>query len=428
LGTAAEAVAVVKPGNRIWAGVWTSVPTMLCGALAARAGELAGVTIGTALTPFNWDTDAVNANFDVISFHTGPYERAAARAGRFDFIPVAQWHDGHLPPGLDRGFDAALVPISPPDADGYCSFGGGVWFGPTISDSADLLIGEVHPEFIRTAGTNRVHISKFARLAEFDVKPLPPPIPPRSEETELAAEVICTLVANEIVYDGCTLQFGVGDVSAALPLFLGDHHDLGVHTEIMPGGVVDLVKRGIATSAHSPIHPGKFIASALVQMPPEELAHIAEDERFELYDFTHTDDLRNLLRIENFVAVNNAMAVDVTGNVASETMGAALFSGTGGQAAFAVGASTAAGGSVTVLPSSQLTPGGRQSRIVAGHPPGTVVTVHRGFVDFVVTEQGIARLRGKSLRERIGEMISIAHPDFRAELRAEAATLYGITV
>ena len=163
-------------------------------------------------------------------------------------------------------------------------------------------------------------------------------------------------------------------------------------------------------------------------MPGEDLEFISQDDRFELYDFTHTDDLRNLLRIENFVAVNNAMAVDVTGNVAAETLGSSLFSGTGGQAAFAVGASTAAGGSVTVLPSSQLTPSGRQSRIVAGHPAGCVVTVHRGFVDFVVTEQGIARLRGKSLRERIGEMISIAHPDFRTELRHEAAKLYGISV
>jgi acyl-CoA hydrolase len=430
IGAADEAVSIVKPGDKVWAGGWTSVPTELCAALAARAGELRDVTVGTYLTPFNWDQPAILDAFKIITFYAGPYERSAARSGRFDYIPVAQWREGQLPPGLDLGFDVAMIPISPPDEEGFCSFGGGVWFNPTItrSTAAKVFIGEVHPEFIRTAGENRVHVSKFDRLAEYSLTPSAPPIPPRSEETELAAQIICTLVASEIVYDGCTLQFGVGDVSAALPAFLGERHDLGVHTEIMPGGVVDLVKQGVVNSKYVPLHTGKFIASALVQMPPEELDYISTDERFELYDFTHTDDLRNLLQIENFVAVNNAMAVDLTGNAASETMGASIFSGTGGQAAFAVGASTAAGGSVIVLPSSQLVNGTRHSRILGGHPEGTVQTVHRSFVDFVVTEQGIARLRGKSIRERIGELISVSHPDFRAELKKDAQRLYGITV
>ena len=428
LGTADEAVSLVHDGHRVFGGVWTSVPTMLCNALAARAGQVKDVHVGTALTPVNWDKPETLESFHVTSFHAGPYERAASQAGRFDFVPVSQFRDGQLPPGFDLGYDVAMIPISPPDEDGFCSFGGGVWFGPTIAAAARTLVGEVHPEFIRTAGANRIHVSKFARLAEFNVPASPPPIPPRSAETEMAAEIICTLIATEIVYDGATMQFGVGDVSAALPVFLGDHHDLGVHTEIMPGGIVDLVKQGVVNSKYAPVHPGKFIASALVQMPPEDLAYIETDPRFELYDFTHTDDLRHLLTIENFIAVNNAMAVDLTGNVASETMGAALFSGTGGQAAFAVGASCASGGSVTVLPSSQLVGGERRSRIVGGHPEGTVITVHRSFVDFVVTEQGIARLRGKSLRDRIGEMISIAHPDFRAELRKDAQRLYGLTI
>jgi len=428
LGSAAEAVAVVQPGSRVYAGGWTSVPTMLCGALAARAGELRDVMVGTYLTPFNWDTPEILESFRIVTFYAGPYERAAARAGRFDYIPVAQWREGHLPPGLDLGFDVAMIPISPPDPDGWCSFGGGVWFGPTISKTATTLIGEVHPEFIRTHGDNRIHVSKFARLAECSAAAGAPPIPPRSEETELAAQVICTLVANEIVYDGCTLQFGVGDVSAALPVFLGERHDLGVHTEIMPGGVVELVKQGIVNSKYYTLHPGKFIASALVQMPPEELEYIGNDDRFELYDFTHTDDIRNLMQVERFVAVNNAMAVDLTGNVSAETHGAAIFSGTGGQAAFAVAASTSSGGAVSVLPSSQLVGETRHTRIVGGHPEGTPITVHRSFVDFVVTEQGIAHLRGKTLRERVAEMISVAHPDFRPELKRDAQRIYGISV
>ena len=420
-----EAVSLIGHGQYVWAGGWTSVPPQLCGALAARGGELKDVTIVSFLTPYKWDTPENLANFNIITAYASPLDRAAVREGRMEYVPVVQFREGQMPPGMAR-LDAALIPISPPDSEGWCSFGSGVFFGPTVSKLAPLLIGEVHPDFIRTGGDNRVHISKFAKVAEYTLPPAVAPIPPRSEETELAAQVICTLVATEIVYDGCTLQFGIGDVSAALPVFLDDKHDLGVHTEILPGGVPDLLEKGIITGRNKPHHVGKIVASSLGQVGPEDIGRIDGNPAYELYDFTHTDDLRMLLQIENFVAVNNALAVDLTGNVSSETQGAGLFSGPGGQNAFAVGASCAAGGSVIVLPSSSLVGGERKTRIVGGHPPGTVHTVHRGYVDFVVTEQGIARLRGKSIRQRVDELISVAHPDFQAELRAEAKHLYGV--
>lgn len=420
-----EAVRVITHGQTVWAGGWTSVPPQLCGALAARGGELRGVTIVSFLTPYKWDTPENLANFHIVTAYASPLDRGAVREGRMDYVPVVQYREGQLPPGFDN-FDAALIPISPPDDEGWCSFGSGVFFGPTVARLTPLLVGEIHTDFVRTGGDNRVHISKFARVAEYTLPPAVAPIPPRSEETELAAQIICTLVANEIVYDGCTLQFGIGDVSAALPAFLDERHDLGVHTELLPGGVPDLLEKGIITGRNKPHHVGKVVASAIGQVPPEDLRRIDGNPAFELYDFTHTDDLRMLLQIENFVAVNNAMAVDLTGNVSSETQGANLFSGPGGQNAFAVGASCAAGGSVIVLPSSSLVAGERKTRIVGGHPMGTVQTVHRGYVDFVVTEQGIARLRGKSIRQRVDELISVAHPDFHAELRAEAKKLYGV--
>jgi len=422
----AEAVQAIKPGDRVWTGCWNSTPPGLCEALAGRAGELRGITIVNALPPVQWDRPEVVEHYRVVTAYTSPLDRPAARAGRFDYVPVAQWRNGQVPPGLEA--NVALIPISAPDEQGWCSFGAAVFFGPTMAAHAGLLIGEVHPEFIRTGGGNRIHISRFDRLAEFAATPSPLVVPPRSEETELAAQVICTLVASEIVYDGATVQFGIGDVSAALPVFLGERRDLGVHTELLPGGIPDLIEQGVVTGAKKAFHPGKVVASAAAQLSAADLAYVDGNDTFEFYDFTYTDDLRHLLQIENFVAVNNAMAVDLTGNVSSETLGASIFSGTGGQAAFAVGASTAAGGSVIVLPSSSLVGGTRHTRLVAGHQPGTVVTVHRGFVDFVVTEQGIARLRGKSLRERVGELISVSHPDFRGELRKDAARLYGISV
>ncbi|MCL6644375.1 MAG: hypothetical protein K6U88_05240 [Dehalococcoidia bacterium] len=422
-----EAVAVVKDGDWVWTGGWTSVPPQLCAALAARAGQVKDVTIVNFLSPFNWDRPEVLAHWKVITGYCSPFDRKAAREGRIEYVPVSRFREGKMPPGLDR-LDVALIPISPPDEDGWCSFGSGVFFGPTVSSIATTLIGEIHENFIRTGGGNRIHIDRFARVCEYTLPPAAAPIPPRTEETELAANVICTLVANEIVYDGATLQFGIGDVSAALPVFLEEKHDLGVHTELLPGGIPDLVEKGVITGKYKPHHVGKVVASALGQVPPEDLARIDGNDTYELYDFTHTDDIRLLLQIENFIAVNNAMAVDLTGNVSSETQGNLVYSGTGGQAVFAIGASTAANGSVIVLPSSSLIGDTRHTRIVGGHPPGTVVTVHRGFVDYVVTEQGIAKLTGKSIRERINEMISVAHPDFRGELKKEAQRLYGITV
>ncbi len=422
-----DAIALVKDGDMVWGGGWTSVPPHLCLALSARGPELNDVTVVSFLTPFKWDTPENLANFKVVTAYASPLDRAAVREGRIEYIPVSQFREGQMPPGIDR-IDVALIPISPPDAEGWCSLGSGVFFGPTVAKIAKTLIGEVHENFIRTGGDSRVHISQFEKVIEYNLPPAVAPIPPRSEETEIAAQVICTLVANEIVYDGCTLQFGIGDVSAALPAFLEERRDLGVHTELLPGGIPDLVDKGVITGLNKPHHVGKVVASAVGQVPPEDLARIDGNPVYELYDFTHTDDLRMLLQIENFVAVNNAMAVDLTGNVSSETQGNNLFSGTGGQAAFAVGASTAAGGSVIVLPSSSLVNGSRATRIVGGHPPGTVQSVHRGFVDYVVTEQGIAKLRGKSIRQRIGELISVAHPDFQGELKKDALRLYGISV
>ncbi|MGH7858692.1 MAG: hypothetical protein ACREQY_15310, partial [Candidatus Binatia bacterium] len=161
-----EAVAPVRSGDRVWAGGWTSVPTTLCGALAERRTELHDVGIYTFLTPFPWDRPELLESFRITSAYAGPNEREAVLAGRFDYLPIAQFREGGPPPGIDFDFDVALIPISPPDENGNCSFGGAVWFGPSVSRRAKLLVGEIHPEFIRTGGENSIHVSRFARLAE----------------------------------------------------------------------------------------------------------------------------------------------------------------------------------------------------------------------------------------------------------------------
>jgi 4-hydroxybutyrate CoA-transferase len=423
-----EAMGIVKPGDTVWMGLANSVPVTLCAALAERAPELHDVTIFTCLTAFNWDRPELLRSFRIIGGYTGPLERRPVEEGRFDYTPIAGFRQGRLPNGANRPYDVAAIPISPPDEDGYCSFGTAVLFNPEVVATVRQLVGEVHPEFIRTGGQNAVHISKFARLAEA-AAPMPPtPVPPRSDETVYAAEVICTLTATELIEDRATCQIGIGDVSAAMCLYLTDKHDLGIHTEMLPGGVTDLVERGVVTGRYKEVHPGKVVASFAANLPPEELAYIDGNPTFELHSFTYTDDMRVLLQFEKFTAINNALCVDLTGNVASETLGTRILTGSGGQPTFAYAASVTNAHSIIVLPSSQLIDGVRHPRIVGTLPEGSTVTTHRAFVDYVVTEQGIAHLSGKTLRERVGELISVAHPDFRGELRQQAKKLYGVTV
>lgn len=423
-----EAMALVKPGDNVWMGGLNSVPVSLCAALAERAPELSDVTIATCLTPFNWDRPEILRSFHIRTGYAGPLERKPSQEGRFDYIPVAGFREGRMPNGWDLDYAVGAMPISPPDEDGYCSFGACVFFNHTISQQARALVGEVHEGFIRTGGHNRIHVSKFAKLVEAAGGAPAPPIAPRSEETVYAAEVICTLTATELIPDTATLQIGLGDVSAAMALYLTEKHDLGIHTELLPGGIPDLIERGVVTGRYKEVHPGKVVASLAAQLSPEELAYIDGNDAFELYDFTHTDDMRVLLQFGNFVAVNNALFIDLTGNACSESWGPLPYTGSGGQPTFAYAASVSNARSVIVLPSSQLVDGVRQSRVMTTLPLGSTVTTHRAYVDYVVTEHGIAKLSGKSLRQRIGELISVAHPDFRAELHREAAKVYNVSV
>jgi 4-hydroxybutyrate CoA-transferase len=302
-----------------------------------------------------------------------------------------------------------------------------VWFSNLLSRSAKCVIGEVHPEFIRTGGDNFVHSSDIDLFVEAEdaADAVTPPGASPSEEEVAATDTICNLVAAELVRDGDTLQMGIGTVSSALAKFLGFRNDLGIQTELITGGIAELVRAGVVTGKYKSLHPGKVVGSALVALGREELAAIDGNPVFELYDFGTTDDLRRLAQQRNFVAVNNALVVDLTGQVSAESFDHRPFTGVGGQTVFMVaGAYSEGGHSVSVLPSSSRPAGGaRVSRILAGFPPGTAITVPRTFVDYVVTEHGIAQLRGKSIRERAAALIEVAHPDFRQELRAQAKAL-----
>jgi 4-hydroxybutyrate CoA-transferase len=424
-----EAVSVVKPGDTVMVAPFISTPMDLCAALYERRHQVKKIRIDHPATIFPWVRPEEEDWCELHDNYGTPANRDMINAGRVEYLPIAVWRDDEFPAGYTSHPDVFLVAVSPPDRHGYCSFGTGLWLSRRIALNAKLVIAEVHEEFIRTGGDNYIHISQIDRFCEASGPLPPPPLPPRSEEEVAVTEVICSLVASEIIKDRDTVQIGIGTVSSALGLYLGEKHDLGIQTEIITGGVPTLVERGVVTGRYKTVHPGKVVGSACVFLPPEELAIMDGNPVFELYDFSYTDDIRMLMQCDNLVAVNNALMVDLTGQVASETIGPRVWTGVGGQTAFMIAARYARGGrAVTVLPSSHLLNGQRVSRIVPVLPEGAAVTVPRTIVDYVVTEYGVASLRGKTVRERVGELIAVAHPAFRAELKEAARKTYGVTV
>jgi acyl-CoA hydrolase len=423
-----EAVQVVKSGDRVAAAPINCTPHTLCQALYDRRQDLTDVRIDHLASLFPWLTPGEETIFDLHEGYTTGVNRETVVSGEASYHPLARWLDGEFPDGFVQEPDVFLVPVSPPDRHGMCSFGPGVFFSPIACRRSKIVIAEVHEGFIRTGGENFVHLSQIDRLCEAGRPTGGWPVQRRNEEETLTTEVICTLVANDLVRDGDTLQIGIGTVSIAMAAYLENRRDLGIQTEIITGGVAELVHQGVINGRYKTVHPGKVVASAVL-VPEEEMHLIDGHPAFELYNFGYVDDVRMLVRQDNLVAINNALFVDLTGQVASETIGPRIWSGVGGQTAFSIAANYSKGGrSITTLPSSHVINGQRVSRVMPMLPEGTTVTVPRTLVDYVVTEHGIAHLRGKTIRERIGEMVLVAHPDFRAELRAEARRLYNIDV
>lgn len=418
-----EALKAVRDGDTVQLNWLHATPVTLSAALMARKHELRDVQVGAIGPIFNWDQPGAERAFIVQTPYLGVTTRPPMAEGRVEFIPVMYYRHRELPPGLEC--DVYLTPVSPPDKHGYCSFGTGLFMSKTMTAAARVVIAEVHEDYIRTGGENYIHVSEITSFVEPTVPPAELPPTARNEEEVAATEIICTLVAHALIHDGDTVQIGLGSVSSPLAMYLGHRNDLGIHTEVIPGGVARLVREGVITGKYKTVNPGKVVASGGIGILPDELEIIDGNPNFEFYDFTYTDDLRLLVNQKNYVAVNNAMAVDLGGQACSESIGPFMYTGTGGQTIFTIAAAYCnPGRAVIVTPSSSLVKGRRVSRIVPMLEPGSVVTAQRAFVDFVVTEYGIALLRGKSLKQRAAALIDIAHPEFREELRKEAKRIY----
>lgn len=425
--SAAEAAQLIGPGAKV---AFTSGREAFAvgNALAARKDDLKNVRIlvPTPTYDFGWYDDGWQDSFDVTIRMPTHVSQKAMDASRVDFDP------GTVIPFIELAdsakADIVITEVSPPDEKGFCSFGSSLWAKKRQVQEAKLVIAEVNENLIKTFGENYIHVSEIDYLVEHTSAQR------KMGSTSLAgkqlkknAPYLKTIAENvsQLIKDGDTLQVGVGRTTEPLINIgmVSGHCDLGWHSEATPPGVVSLVREGIINGKYKNIHQGKAVVTSIGGSSREEMRWVHNNPLFWLVDVAYLEDIRIISAHENFVAINNALGIDLGGQVVAETLGKRQIAAAGGQLPFVIGALHSKGGrSITVLPSTAKE--GSVSRIIPSHSEGTVVTIPRNCVDYVVTEYGIAHLKGKSLRHRSEELIGIAHPDFRPELRKYAKKLF----
>ena len=425
--SAEKAAKLVKSGNRI--AFTPGRETFAVGlAIAARKEELSGVKVyvPSAGYDFGWYDPGWEDSFEVtVMMITATCQQAIdERRCDWNFSTIIPFRDALE----DEEVDLVLTEVSPPDEKGFCSFGASLWNKKRRIKKAKLVIAEVNKNLIRTYGDNFVHVSEIDYFVEHISSgdaPATGSLAGRAlKEPEPYLKTIAQYV-SELIKDGDTLQIGVGRTTEPLVGLgmLDGKRDLGYHSEATPPGIINLVREGIITGKYKTVNPGKVIVTSIGGSTRGEMEWVNNNSLFELVDVEYLEDVRVIAAHDNMVAINNTLAVDLTGQIASETLGTRFMMVAGGQIAFVYGAWLSRGGrSITVLPSTAV--GGTVSRITPTLEPGTVVTIQRNLADCIVTEYGIAHLKGKSVRERAEELISIAHPDFRPELRKKARKLY----
>jgi 4-hydroxybutyrate CoA-transferase len=426
--SAEEAVRLVKSGDRV-AFTYGREPLALGLALLARRDELQHVRtfVRTPSRDLGWYDAGWEEAFDITISYVLPIVREAMAERRVDFLPGTLLGITTDCPVVNA-VDVLLIELSPPDEHGFCSFGASVWGKKRAVQCAKTVIAEVNENLIRTYGDNFIHVSEIDYFAEHVSSGALPGgsdlLGRKTQEPGQVEKAIAGYVGS-LVNDGNCLQIGVGSTSEWVARLgvLDDKIDLGWHSETTPRGAIKLACGGVITGKRKNINQNKFIAIAIGGGDEEDMRFVNGNPMFELHDADYVLNPRIISANDNVLSINSAVAIDLTGLVAAESIGPVMVSGSGGQLAFAVGAQLSAGGRfISTLPSTAK--GRTISRIVSRLPEATVVTVPRTLTDIVVTEYGIARLRGKSQRERALELINVAHPDFRTELKKEAEELF----
>ena len=403
--TAAEAVQVVKSGDRVYVQAAAATPTVLTKALAERASELRDVEICHLHT----EGDAPYANpelaesFHVNSFFIGANVRHTLKAGNGSYTPVFLSELPLLFRKKVLHLDVVFIHVSPPDSHGYCSLGVSVEASIAAIENAKIVIAQVNKNMPRTFGDGILHVSEINYLVEVDVPIFAHEVTPFSAEEEKIGEYVASLIDNK-----STLQMGIGSIPNAALSKLKNHKDLGLHTEMFSDGVIDLIENDVINCNYKGVLRGRALATFLIGS--KRLYDFVNDNPFiEMKESSMVNDTARIRKNPKMIAINSAIEVDVTGQVCADSIGGKMYSGVGGQMDFIRGASLSDGGkAIIALPS--ITKRG-ESRIVPYLKQGAGVVTTRSHVQYIITENGIANLHGKTLKQRVNEMVKIAHPN-----------------
>ena len=418
LTTPEEAVSRIKSNSTIIQPLGAGEPPALLAAIAdaVRAGRLRDITmhamlplthtLQTVLSPdlppeINWE-----------SYFFSGVDRKAYKAGRATYTPNLF----HQAPRIfvEKGeIDTAITAVSPMDRHGCFSLGVSVDYNLEVCRRARQVIVEVNPNMPRTHGAGFLHIDDIDMIVENEA-PLPElPMPKYGPEEERIGQLIAEMIPN-----GATLQLGIGGIPSAVIRYLMDHKDLGIHTEMLSDGLMELILAGVATGRCKTIHPYKAVI-AFAAGTRRLYDFMDDNPLIEAHPVQYVNNPAVIAKNNKQIAINAALEVDLTGQICAESVGVDQYSGTGGQLDFIRGAYDSPGGKA-IIAFCSTAKGGELSRIVPTLRPGAVVTTPRTDVQYIVTEYGVAQLKGKSMRERAKLLIGLAHPKFRDELTAEA--------
>ena len=406
-----EAISNIESGNRVVFGHAAGEPIVLVDELVRQKDRLQNVEIVhmVPLRECQYCLPEMKLYFRHNSLFAGAGTRKAIREGRADYTPTyfseipRLFRDNILP------VDIALIQLSPPDEEGFMSYGISVDYTVQAAKSSKVVIAEVNKQMPRTNGAN-IHISNIDYIVETDRPLIEIPLPKITEVEEKIGRYIASLIP-----DKANLQLGIGGIPDAALNFLHEKKDLGIHTEMFSDGVVDLYKKGVITNKYNNVNPNKFTATFL--MGTKKLYEFVDDNpNVDMHTVDYTNNVMIAGKVNKLISINSALQVDLYGQVCADTLGYQQFSGVGGQVDFVRASSLSPGGkSIIAFPSTnkEMT----ISRIVPKLNEGACVTTSRNDVHYVVTEYGIADLRGKTTRERADLLINIAHPSFRDMLK-----------
>lgn len=410
--SAEEAVKHIKSGNRVVVGHACGEPSALVDAMVANKEQYENVELVhmVAMGKAEYCLPENEKHFHHNAIFVGGTTRKAVEEGRADFTPVF-FHEVPKLWKTTLPVDVALIQVSSMDEHGYFSFGVSSDYTKPAAEAAKIVIAQVNKEMPRTLGDNFIHVSDIDYLVECD-RPIIELQPPKIGDIEREIGRYCA----SLIEDGDTLQLGIGAIPDAVLAFLGEKKDLGIHSEMFSDGILKLIEDGVVTGKAKSFMPGKLVVTFL--MGTKKLYDWVNDNPavyMAPVDFVNHPMV--VCKNDNIISINSCVAVDLMGQVASESIGLKQISGVGGQVDFVRGAGMAKNGkAIMAMPSTVK---GKASKIVAFLDEGAAVTTSRNDVDYVVTEYGIAHLKGETLRERARQLINIAHPDFRYELKVE---------